>query len=248
MKTTQLSKTMTTIKRLTRSVAGSMTYLRRPKVLHFNEEKPIVYGMQAVRGSIIKDQAVIAYAAKAAHVPESTILMAMGALVDAINFFCTQGRRVEVPGLGSFAAKTRCKVTRNEEECNTDTIKQHGRVLMFWPSGDVRDMVMTNGITFTESKSLTNMACGLLDKTEDGTTFLVNAEGQTIVMAYNGHYYRFVKSGNSYSAEQTASNKLGANEVEAFGTMTDNANGNIRYGNTEYTLVAGVLTPQAGKY
>ena len=239
---------MATIKRLTRSVAGTMTYLRRPKVLHFNEEKPIVYGMQAVRGPIIKDQAVIAYAANAAHVPETTILMAKNALFDAIHYFCTQGRRVEVPGLGSFAAKTRCKVTRNEEECNTDTIKKHGRVLMFWPAGEVRDMVMSNGLTFEENKSLTNMACGLLDKTEEGTTVLANAEGLTIVMAYNGHYYKFVKSGTTYSAQQTASNKLAADEVEAFGTMTDEATGSIRSGNIEYTLVAGALTPAAGKY
>lgn len=239
---------MATIKRLTRSVSGSMTYLCRPKVLHFNEQKPIVYGIQAVRGPIIKDQAVIAYAAKAAHVPASTILMAQSALFDAINYFCTQGRRVEVPGLGSFAAKTRAKVTMTEEECNVDTIKKHGRVLMFWPSGEVRDMVVSNGITFEENKSLTNMACGLLDKSKNGITILVNAEGKTVVMTYNGRFYKFVKSGDTYSAQPTGSHTLGVNEVEAFGTMTDDSNGTIRYGNNEYTLVAGTLTPKAGMY
>ena len=118
-------------------VKGAMTYLKRPYVLGFDENETKVYKLQIVRGNVIKEDAIVAYAAQAAAVPESTIIMAKNALFDAINYFCANGRRVMVPNLGSFAPVTRVKVTRNEADCDTRTIKKHGRVLRFWPSGAV---------------------------------------------------------------------------------------------------------------
>ena len=118
-------------------VKGAMTYLKRPFILKFDENEPKVYKLQVVRGNVIKEDAIVAYAAQAAAVPESTIIMAKNALFDAINYFCANGRRVMVPNLGSFAPVTRCKVARNEADCDTRTIKKHGRVLRFWPTGAV---------------------------------------------------------------------------------------------------------------
>ncbi len=106
-------------------VKGAMTYLKRPFILKFDENEPKVYKLQVVRGNVIKEDAIVAYAAQAAAVPESTIIMAKNALFDAINYFCANGRRVMVPNLGSFAPVTRCKVARNEADCDTRTIKHH---------------------------------------------------------------------------------------------------------------------------
>ncbi len=247
------SKIMTTVKRLTRTVTGTVTYLRRPKVIHFDEEKPTVYGMQAVRGGVIKGEAVISYAANAAHVPATTIQMAKNALFDAIHYFCLQGHRVEVPGLGSFAIKTRCKVTRTEEECDTSTIKNHGRVLMFWAAGEVRDMLFSNGLGFEENKSLTNMACGAMDGVDaNNNTYLVNAEGKYLVAQIGGEgaFKRFKKNGNVYElvAGSGTGSKKGADEVAVVGSLTDEDDGVFTVGNIHYTLNSGALIPAANVY
>ena len=56
-------------------VKGAMTYMKRPIVLKFDENEPKVYKLQVVRGNVIKEDAIIAYAAQAAAVPESTIII-----------------------------------------------------------------------------------------------------------------------------------------------------------------------------
>ena len=53
-------------------VKGAMTYLKRPYVLGFDENETKVYKLQIVRGNVIKEDAIVAYAAQAAAVPEST--------------------------------------------------------------------------------------------------------------------------------------------------------------------------------
>ena len=52
-------------KRKTRSVRGTMTYMKRPFTLSYRESKPTVFKLQMVRGSVIGGEEVIAYAAQA---------------------------------------------------------------------------------------------------------------------------------------------------------------------------------------
>ena len=43
-------------------VKGAMTYLKRPFILKFDENEPKVYKLQVVRGNVIKEDAIVAYA------------------------------------------------------------------------------------------------------------------------------------------------------------------------------------------
>ena len=169
------------MKRNTRSIAGAISYLRRPFRLSFLDEKPWFFKVQPVRGNVIKDDEIVAYAAQAAHIPETALLMAKNALFDAVNFYVTQGMGVQVPGLGSFAPVTRVKVAQSEDECNADTIKK--RIIRFYPVEEVAELGRRNNINFVENESLTNMAVGLVfaGGTDAATNFLVNAAGKVVV-------------------------------------------------------------------
>ena len=94
MERTLLTLKISVIIMINQVVKGAMTYLKRPFILKFDENEPKVYKLQVVRGNVIKEDAIVAYAAQAAAVPESTIIMAKNALFDAINYFCANGRRV----------------------------------------------------------------------------------------------------------------------------------------------------------
>ena len=71
------------MKRKTRSVTGTLAYLKRKYVLTYREEKPTVFKIQVVRGGVIGKQDIVAYAANAAHVPETSVQLAMTAFFDA---------------------------------------------------------------------------------------------------------------------------------------------------------------------
>ncbi|MBQ8710036.1 MAG: hypothetical protein IJ550_05615 [Bacteroidaceae bacterium] len=77
--------------------------------LTFQENKPVVYKAQVVRGPVVKGNDLVSYAANAAHVPESTIRMAKEALFQAIVYYCTQGIRwkspILAPSLWGFAPR-----------------------------------------------------------------------------------------------------------------------------------------------
>ena len=237
------------MKRVKGIVKGAMTYLKRPYVLKYVEEQPTVYKIQLVRGNVIKEDAIIAYAANAASVPESTVVMAKNALFDAINYFCANGRRVMVPNLGSFAPVTRAKFTRTAEDCTVDTIKKHGRVLRFYPKSEIAASGSASNITLTENKSLSNMACGAMLAEINGQFFLVNSEGKFLVVQVNnaGSYQRIQKTGNTYSLVPSQTKPL-KNEVAVVGSLTSASAGSFKYGNTEYTLGEGSLTPEPNNY
>ena len=132
-----------------------MSYFRRKYKLSYREGKPTVYKIQVIRNNVIGKEQIVPYAAKAAHVPETDVELAMNAMFDAIDYFCANGHRVEVPGLGSFGVQTNTKVARSLEECNTDTIKM--RKVMFWPVGDLK--TLGADISFKENLTMTKQAC-----------------------------------------------------------------------------------------
>ena len=60
----------------TQQVRGSIAMYPKKTYLRYREDKPQVYKLQVQRGGIIRDRDITAYAAQAAHVPESTIALA----------------------------------------------------------------------------------------------------------------------------------------------------------------------------
>ena len=157
---------MTTTKKKTRVLnapyRGNLKYFVRKKVLNYRETKPTVYGFQVMRGPVVKGEALIEYAAKAAAVPPTTIKMAQAALFDAISYFCANGRSVQVPGLGSFAIRSQVKVAQTPEGATVDdTLKN--RVMSFWPSGKLKDSGLKANVNFTEDLGMSKIALGTTD-------------------------------------------------------------------------------------
>lgn len=168
------------MKKLTKSISGGMTYFRKKMRLTFREGKPWVYKIQVIRGNVIGKKDIIPYAAKAAHVPETDIEMAMNAMFDAIDYFCTNGHRVQVDGLGSFGVVTNSKTALTVEECNTDTIQK--RRVRMWPSGDLR--TMGSNITFNENEVMSSQACGLgISGSAQQTDSVRDFKGKTAVFS-----------------------------------------------------------------
>ena len=93
---------------------GQVTVGYKGRVIGFNNSEKLVG--QALRYSTIAYAALIAYAAKAAGVPESSIALAMEALFDAMNYFVLNGHSVQIPNLGTFFISVRAKSTATEAE------------------------------------------------------------------------------------------------------------------------------------
>lgn len=228
------------------NVKGSFTYMKRPFVLKFREEQTKVFKIQSVRGPVVKDAAVVAYASQASNIPQSALLMVKSALFDAVNYFCTQGRRVMVPGLGSFAPVTRVKMTKTEEECDASTIKaKSGRVLRYFPTAKMRNLAGLGNVRMVENVSLSNMACGALADV-GAETWLVNSEGKRLAYGTGEQVKGFKKTGTNWGAA-ILPNAVPKVQVEG-ADMTDDANGTFIYGNQTYTINNGVLTPEPPLY
>ncbi len=131
----------------TQQVRGAIAMYPKKTYLRYREDKPQVYKLQVQRGGIIRDRDITAYAAQAAHVPESTIALAQEALFDAINYFCINGHTVQVPGLGAFGIQLRSKVTRDEEDATAEVIKN--KYIRYWAKDSLRAMCNRKNITIT---------------------------------------------------------------------------------------------------
>ncbi len=123
---------------------GAICLYPKKQKLGYLEEKPEVYKLQVMRCPVIDRKGIIAYAAKAAHVPESTVALAQEALFDAINYFCVNGHSVQVAGLGSFGIKLNSKVAKTVDEANADTITR--KYIRFFPKAEIREMCSLKNI------------------------------------------------------------------------------------------------------
>ena len=97
---------------------GQINIGYKARRIGFNDTEKLVG--QASRYSTIGYDAIVAYAAKAAAVPESSIEMAMEALFDAMNYFVLNGHSVQIPNLGTFSIGVRAKSTGSEAEFTAD--------------------------------------------------------------------------------------------------------------------------------
>ena len=104
----------------TKGSTGVISWFKRQTRLGFRENKDIVFKAQVVRGPVVKGDDLIAYAANAAHVPESTVRMAKEALFQAILYYCANSHPVEIPGLGSIGVSIRTKTSKTEADLSAD--------------------------------------------------------------------------------------------------------------------------------
>ena len=77
--------------------------------------------------STIEHDDIVAYAAKAAHIPESSIELSLEAIFDAVDYFVVTGHNVKIPGLGTFAFALNAKVGFADEEGNVPNLSSRIR-------------------------------------------------------------------------------------------------------------------------
>ena len=221
------------MKKLSKSIKGGMTYFRKKMRLTFRDGKPTVYKIQVIRGNVIGKESIIPYAAKAAHVPETDIELAMNAFFDAIDYFCSNGHRVEVNGLGSFGVVTNTKVARVPSECNADTITK--RKIRMWPTGDLR--TMGANVAFAENETMSSQACGLQIVGDDEETQSVkDFRGKTAVFGS-----KYVEDGSWHTVSE---GDFDSKTMVSVPTQwsTPGVSGTAQYGVHNYVIEGGVVS------
>jgi nucleoid DNA-binding protein len=125
---------------------GQINIGYKARRIGFNDTEKLVG--QASRYSTIAYDAIVAYAAKAAAVPESSIEMAMEALFDAMNYFVLNGHSVQIPNLGTFSIGVHAKSTGSEAEFTSDFAKNlRGINIRFLPDPDLKAMIANTAIS-----------------------------------------------------------------------------------------------------
>lgn len=105
---------------------------------------------QADRYSTIEYKAIIAYAAKAAAVPESSVEMAMEAIFDAMNYFVLNGHSVQIPNLGTFSIGVRAKSAASEQSFQNNFAQNLRNVkINFLPDPELKQMLASTSIKTT---------------------------------------------------------------------------------------------------
>lgn len=92
-----------------------------------------------LRYSTIAYKDIVYYAAKAAHVPESSIEVAMDALYDALSYFVLNGHNVKIDGLGTFAFGINAYAQNDISEAGADAV--HNMKIMYLAEMSLRQML-----------------------------------------------------------------------------------------------------------
>lgn len=125
---------------------GAINIGYNPRKLGYNNQTTLV--PLAERYSTIAYQDIIAYAAKAAAVPESSITMAMEAIYDALSYFVLNGHSVQIPNIGTFSLSVRCKAA-DDIESFTENFRSNLRQIKinFLPSTELKAQIAQTSIT-----------------------------------------------------------------------------------------------------
>lgn len=163
----------------------------------------------AERYSTIDYAAIVAYAAKAAAVPESSIEMAMEAIYDALNYFVLNGHSVQIPNLGTFSIGVQCKTTATETEFTNQFSNNLRNVkIRFLPDPELKAMIANTAIS--TSVNLDNYADnGVIAIKSDffgaGNTLVPANAGRSYAISKNGALTRYIISGTRLSASYIGS-------------------------------------------
>ena len=124
---------------------GQLNVGYKGRRIAFNNTEKLVG--QVIRYTTIAYAAIVAYAAKAAGVPESSIAMAMEALFDAMNFFVLNGHSVQIPNLGTFYLCVSVKSSASEAEFTANFAQNLRRVsIRFLPDPELKAMIASTAI------------------------------------------------------------------------------------------------------
>lgn len=174
---------------------------------------------RADRYSTIEYAAIVAYAAKAAHVPESSIEMAMEALYDAMNYFVLNGHSVQIPNLGTFSLGVRAKTTTNEIDFQNQFANNlRGIDIRFLPDTELKAMISNTAIkTSVDAEGYTSGGAQLIST----QSFKYNS---SLIPMNAGRNYAFATvtaaqfAGSRLSAKYLADQPVKLDYIKADGT------------------------------
>lgn len=124
---------------------GQINVGYKPRRIAYNNSEKLVGS--AERYSTIGYDAIVAYAAKAAAVPDSSIEMAMEALFDAMNYFVLNGHSVQIPNLGTFSLSVRAKSASDAADFSANfSSKLKNIAINFLPDTTLKQMIANTAI------------------------------------------------------------------------------------------------------
>lgn len=113
-----------------------------------NADEPIYLYVPSIdRYSTIGEEAIIAYAAKAANIAQNDMRATFEALADAFEFFLTNGHSFKVDGVGTFSLSVRAKQAKATEAdaiMGADAVEKVG--INFLPAREIKQLIESASI------------------------------------------------------------------------------------------------------
>ena len=131
-----------------------MKYMVKKVRMNYKKGKPEGYQMKVLNMPVVKEDALLAYIANSACLPQSTVLACTMAIADAVRLFVTNGHRVEFKKFGKFHLKVENTCVDTLEACQVDTVKRI--LLCFTPSAEIKSLL--KGMELVEDETLTQLA------------------------------------------------------------------------------------------
>lgn len=211
------------------------------KVAFLNTEKLVG---SADRYSTIDYKAIVAYAAKAAAVPESSIDMAMEALFDAMNYFVLNGHSVQIPNLGTFSLSVRAKTASNESEFTADFRQNlRGVKINFLPDSDLKAMLANTSISTSLADTTGYVSDGVVAVT--AKSFLNGM--QKVAMNNGGAYPVAVISAIRFDGTRLTADYLGTTPLTIVLVDVDGTEHSVMLGGSYLTMNYDNLTANIKK-
>ena len=89
--------------------------------------------------SAVKGDELVSYAARSAHIPESSLRACTIAIREAISFFVLNGHHVDLGRFGIFGIRSKQKAVTNAEQVNADLVKH--LTVGFKPSAEIKKAI-----------------------------------------------------------------------------------------------------------
>lgn len=106
------------------------------RVAMFDEDRVIGH---AVQYSTIREDEIVDYASKTAHIPESNLLACTLALREAISFFVLNGHHVDLGRFGIFGIRSKQKAVTDAEQVDPSLVKH--LTVGFKPSVEIKQAI-----------------------------------------------------------------------------------------------------------
>lgn len=197
-----------------------------------------------LRYSTIAYKDIVYYAAKAAHVPESSVEVAMDALYDALSYFVLNGHNVKIDGLGTFAFGINAYAQDDISAAGADAV--HNMKVMYLAEMSLRQMLnnvaintqITNPNGLPVDDTAIAEVSGILYRVGNSMNWRQASFGAQVAVPAEGITVRI--SGVRMSRQSVSATINGSASIEA--TLSDRTAKSLEYLITRSTDAATYLS------